>query len=356
MKKAAAISLIVLTGILYFVSNSANLTEAFSEIRSRSKVFAVAHRGHGDLYNMTFISDYRSPLTYDPKPVRSPERKIRLFLICDSYLMGHVQKEHFFSADTLIRIKWWDDPGYIEMPRADSSQNNILIIELAERFIRDACSDIATMTAPIRIQTSSTHDPGDGINVNAGEMKQADKPEPFFNPNINSNLELNLFGYTFFNPLKEIKGDLTYKWLKRKSPDVYIDESHHFLFYKPTVSGDQHMNSFYPVDSTEINKIVQTLIGTRAHFLQHGFKEVYFAFVPNPVSVVHPGLGTYNQLVPLLTERGSGHFPAIDVYGIFKNDPEKFYANNDSHWNSEGLQRWLDETNRLLEKFLLEHP
>jgi hypothetical protein len=56
------------------------------------------------------------------------------------------------------------------------------------------------------------------------------------------------------------------------------------------------------MDSAEFSqRIVITLNKTKGHYKKHGFDEVYFSFVPNPVSVVNPDLGAYNQLMPFLS-------------------------------------------------------
>ncbi|MBK9320363.1 MAG: hypothetical protein IPM91_17220 [Bacteroidetes bacterium] len=110
------------------------------------------------------------------------------------------------------------------------------------------------------------------------------------------------------------------------------------------------------MDSSEFQRIVNTLNKTREHYKNHGFDEVYFSFVPNPVSVVNPGMGAYNQLMPLLSNVDSSLFKKIDVYTLFKSNPKKYYAPNDTHWNSRGLQTWLDETNTELKSILKKNP
>jgi len=353
MKKKIGLIIMLLSGLVYYGSNNPNITEAFTAYRTGSGPFTVAHRGVGDLYNMSFLSAYNMPLQYDLRKVESKEKGLRLFLFCDSYLISHVEKEHFYGTDSLIKIKWWDNASYQTIEKPDTSLKNILIIEMAERFVRDACSDLGLMTAPLTFRSSLKQQNTSNNVLDDKEEENTFLNDHFFNPNINSNLELNLFSYKIFNPVKEVKGDINYTFFHRTNKDVYVDEQNHFLYFKPTVSGNHKTNAFFPMDTAEFNHIAATLNKTRDHFISHGFEEVFFSFVPNPVSVVNPGMGSYNQLLPLLCNMDSSIFRKIDVYNIFKSDPKKYYAPNDTHWNSTGLQTWLDETNKQL-KIILE--
>jgi hypothetical protein len=354
MKKTIALITILLSGLVYYGSNNPNITETFTSYRTGG-LFNVAHRGLGDLYNMSFLSAYNMPLEYNLRKVESKEKEIRLFLFCDSYLISHVEKEHFYGTDSLIKIKWWDNASYQTIEKLDASKKNILLIEMSERFVRDACVDLGLMTAPLTF--GSDLEQQQAVDNSPDEKKDGNAflNDHFFNPNINSNLELNLFSYKIFNPIKEIKGDINYKFFHRTNKDVFVDEQNHFLYFKPTVSGDHKTNAFFPMDSAEFSQIVITLNKTKEHYKKHGFDEVYFSFVPNPVSVVNPDLGAYNQLMPFLSNVDSSLFKKIDVYSLFKSNPKKYYAPNDTHWNSTGLQTWLDVTNTELKRILEKH-
>lgn len=352
MKKGIALLLVIISAVVYYGSNSSLITERFTDYRSTTSAFNVAHRGLGDLYNMCFLSDFNSPVSYHLKEVKSEKKRVRLFLFCDSYLISHVRKEHFYGVDSLVKIKWWDHSSYQTIQRLDSNYRNILIAELSERFVRGACSDFTIMTEPLVIDPDLRL-PAIYNNPDAEKPWSGIFLSGFcINKNINSNLELNLFGYKFFNPVKELKGDLNYRLFNRINKDVFLDEKNNFLFYKPTVSGEQSMNSFYPIDSSEYNKIIETLTLTKSHYKKAGFKEVYFSFVPNPVSIVNPELGKYNQLMPSISATDTSLFRTIDVFHPFKKNPKKYYANNDTHWNSNGLQKWLEVTNAQLQSFI----
>lgn len=352
MKKTLTLLVSFVMAFIYYGSNNPEWTEAYTTYRTNSGYLPVAHRGLGDLYNMSFLSAYNGPLQYHLRKATPEAHGIGVYLFCDSYLISHVEKENFYGADTLIKIKWWDQNSYRSIASLDTTLKNILIIELAERFVRDACGDFNLMTAPLTFKPDG-NDQNDKSTEGTTQKEKRDFIEKhFFNPNINSNLELNLFSYKIFNKVKEMKGDLNFHLFNRVSNEVYVDTEKQFLYFKPTLSGDIRSNSFFPIDSNELKNIVTTLGHVKTHYLQSGFDEVYFTFIPNPVSVIHPDLGKYNQLMPSLYAVDTAFFKSIDVYSIFKKDPKRYYANNDTHWNSTGLQTWLDETNLKLKSFL----
>jgi len=345
MKKISALLLILFSGIIYFGSNNARFTEWFTEYRTDHTSFIVAHRGLGDLYNMCPLKEFNNPLIYKINKVKSDTKEIQLYLFCDSYLVSHVEKEHFYGVDSLVKIKWWDNNSYQKIDGLRNDKKNVLIIELSERSVRDACHDFKTMIAPLSfdlITNTSTQ-------ISSKKLTEEFK---FFNENINSNLELNIFSYKFFNRVREMKAGLNYSLFNRLNPNVYLDSEKHFLFYSPTLQGNSNSNSFFYMSKEEFENISSVLQKTKEHFFVNGFDEVYFSFIPNPVSVVHPKLGEYNQLLPLLSSLDSSIIKTIDVYSIFKRNPKMYYANNDTHWNSSGLQKWLDETNQQLINFL----
>ncbi len=348
MKKALALLMTLVSAVIYYASNNPVWTEAYTSWRTDSGLLPVAHRGLGDLYNMCFLSEYNGPLNYHLRKASPEAHGIALYLICDSYLISHVEKEHFYGADTLVKMKWWGEESYRTIPPLHSAQKNVLIIELAERFVRDVCEDFNLMTAPLKVNTAMAAE-DQSTATEREQVQQHDFIERhFFNPNINTNLELNLFSYKIFNRVKEWKGDLNYRLFNRINKDIYLDEKNHFLFFSPTLSGEVKSNSFFPIDSSETARLIETLSRTRTHYVQLGFNEVFFTFVPNPVSVIRPDLGQYNGLMPALYAADTSMYKTIDVYRIFKENPKKYYAYNDTHWNSDGLQTWLDETNRYL--------
>jgi hypothetical protein len=110
------------------------------------------------------------------------------------------------------------------------------------------------------------------------------------------------------------------------------------------------MNSFYSIDSSEINNITNTLNRAFEYYHQNGFEEIYFSIIPNPVSIVNPSLGQYNNLIPLLMQGDHLKCIKIDAYSLFHDKPKSYYLNSDTHWNNNGLNKWVKTLNDLLVK------
>ena len=79
-----------------------------------------------------------------------------------------------------------------------------------------------------------------------------------------------------------------------------------------------------------------------------GFDEIYLAIIPNPVTIINPTLSNYNELIPTIHKVDTLRMKILDIYSIFKQNPSAYYAKSDSHWNSAGLQLWLDGFNKRL--------
>ena len=345
MKRIGTYLFLIAIAAVYYCSNNSKIIEYYSEYRIGKPFISPGHRGLGDLYNMCFISEYNTNIEYDLPIIESNKNEIDLYVICDSYLMSHLEKENIANIDSLTKIKWWDKSSYVITKELNKTKKNILVIEMSERFVRGNCNNYSALTMPITI--SSTNQTG---NSESTEENKSFLETHFFNPNINSNLEMNLFDYKLFYPIKEIKGDINYHWFNRIPEDIYIDKSNHFLFYKPTLQGDQNMNSFFAIDSSELNNISSTLNRAFDYYRQKGFQEIYFSIIPNPVSVVNPNLGKYNNLIPLLMERDRLNCKKINAYALFRDNAQSYYLNSDTHWNNNGLNKWVRALNESLIK------
>lgn len=347
MKKVCTYLVLILAAVIYYCSNNSSIIEYYSEYRIGKPFISPGHRGLGDLYNMCFISDYNTNIEYRLPIINSKRRDTDLYVICDSYLMSHLEKENITNIDSLVKIKWWDESSYITTKGLNKNKRNVLVIEMSERFIRGNCNNYSTLTMPIKFDINFKSNSTSKTQI---EDEKSFLEKHFFNPNINSNLEMNLFDYKLFYPLKEIKGDINYHWFNRIADDLYIDKENHFLFYKPTMQGEQNMNSFYSIDSSEINNIKNTLNRAFEYYCQNGFEEIYFSIVPNPVSVVNPGLGKYNNLIPLLMHGDQLKCKKIDAYELFRSNAKSYYLNSDTHWNNDGLNLWVKTLNDSLVK------
>jgi hypothetical protein len=96
----------------------------------------------------------------------------------------------------------------------------------------------------------------------------------------------------------------------------------------------------------EIEKIVNNLNKIKEIYTKQGFDRIYLSIIPNPVTVINPNLGNYNGLIPLIQNNKELKLELIDVYNIFKKNGKSYYLINDTHWNSKGLQTWVNEVNK----------
>jgi hypothetical protein len=251
-------------------------------------------------------------------------------------------------VDTLIKIKWWELNTYIAIPRLNPHKHNILVVEMTERYVRDICTKYSGMIGTLKIDSTYRGNTPYYLETSNESIKTSFLEKHFFNPNINSNLELNLFGYPLFRPIKELKAEFNYAVFNRANNDVFVDKKNRFLYYGPTVSGNQIMNSFFPLDSSEMPLICNTLNSVYRYYKTKGFEEIYLAIIPNPVTMINPQLGNYNGLIPKLYAVDSLKMRIIDVYATYAKNPLQYYSRNDTHWSSAGFQTWLDEFNKTL--------
>ena len=83
------------------------------------------------------------------------------------------------------------------------------------------------------------------------------------------------------------------------------------------------------------------------HYKAEGFTEVYLSVIPNTATIMQPE--GYNNLIPLLYGNPQLRMKIIDVYSVFKKDPEGNYFNSgDTHWNKKGFLVWLDMVNNII--------
>jgi hypothetical protein len=354
MKKALSISIIFVCVAIYYCSNNPDIIERYTDYRINRKYLGSDKVGYGGLYGMCYLSEYRIPFYYD-NPIRhdSLPRSIDLYIFSDSYLYYSVKRENFAHINKFHKIKWWESNTFMKPKSLDTSKTNILVIEMTERYVREIWSHsdgIFNMLKFDATYTGNTYYVENSLKVENERSVKKTLEKHLFNPNINSNLELNLFDYGIFRPFKELKANFNYYIFNRKTVDVFVDTSKMFLYYLPTVDGEQNMNSFFSIDSIEFRNICQNINKVYDYYKGNGFNEVYLSIIPNPVTLVNPKLKTYNNLIPLINSVDSLRMQIFNVYELFKVNPQKYYSRSDSHWSNYGLQKWLVEFNRILEK------
>ena len=366
MRKIASWFFIFVGLALMVASTSGPIMHFLNTKRAGLSGWAGVHHavGAGDLVSMAYLDKEKN--FYEAKDYRftrpsdTGNRNIDLYVYGDSYVwevpdsaFGHISHYHFARRD-------YTDLNYT----LDPHKKNILLIEDGERFIRPyfqyfAIFDHVRKEAPALGGYSSPGSgnagleggPGELGSGNAGRPKEAllgIKADLLFNPGISHNLEFNMFGYAFMDPVKLLKASATYRLFGRASGDVVVSENGKYLFLRQTVAAHDLLSSYNPISQQELALLINHLNTIYEHYKRDGFDEVYLSIVPNPVSILQPNY--YNGLIPALQKGPALKMPVIDVYSIFAKspDPGALYRVGDSHWNNNGLQVWIRAVNQML--------
>lgn len=311
-------------------------------------MFGIHHSDAGDLVSMSYLdNEQRFHESYDyhfTKPADdSAGKKIDLYIYGDSYLnrvpdsaFGSINKYYFARRS-------YNDLNY----SLDSNKKNILILEYAERFARG------------ELQYYDIYNHVKKKQPDGAFLRLSDYPVVYakifgfeiFGHEVNPNLEFNLFGYRFWDEVKLTKASLNYHLFRRAIGDVVISNDGRRLFLKQTVNPEDQLSSFRPLESEEIQNIIQHINAIYEHYKAEGFDEVYISIVPNPVTILQPE--HYNGLIPALLQTGTlKGAQMIDVYSPYtkSSDPGALYRVGDTHWNNNGLQMWLQIVNAELKK------
>ena len=349
MKKTLA-WLVVLLGLgLYLGSSHVGLMDAIQDFRDQHP--ALKHRRYlnGDLYGFSLLRKYKQPQTYELETKsRTKGKPVRLFVFCDSYLDKRIKPSNFSQVDSIAFMRYWNNSTYLHHTKLDTSHKNVVVLEMSERHVRGLLNGgIGGLQEMLVLdQNTGTTIPIAEAEPETNTWKSLEKN--YFNPNINSNLEINLFEYAPFEPFKELKAWINYKWFNRYNKIVFVDEEKDHLYYAPTLSADSDEGAFKPLHNTEVDSQVSRLNAIRQHYLNQGFDAVYLSIIPNPVSCIHPDLGDYNHLVERVYYHPSLAFPLINVWPEFSKQPKTYFHPGDSHWNKVGLQFWVNRLDSVL--------
>jgi hypothetical protein len=229
----------------------------------------------------------------------------------------------------------------------DRHRKNILIIEDAERFAR-----VAFVLMEITRHFNKEKPAVSFLHSSDPRFIYAKFPDlNIFNPDINRNLEFNIYGYRFWDEIKFAKASLTYYLFKRAAGDAVVSDDGSRLFLKETVAENDPQSSYYPFDQRELREMFRILNLTCAYYKADGFDEVYMSLIPNPATILQPR--HYNGLIPALQQADSLKcMGIIDIYTPFTQEPNpgKLFRLGDSHWGNDGIQVWLNTVNAELKK------
>ena len=349
MRKAVSIFLIFVgSGLLLLCSSDRLMKIIIAKRSAMTGLFGIHHSDAGDLVSMSYLDNeqqFRESYDYHfTKPADDGgSKKIDLYVYGDSYLdpvpdsaFGSINSYHFARRS-------YNDLNY----SLDSNKKNILILEYAERFARG------------ELQYYDIYNHVKKKQSDGAFLRLSDHPVVYakmfgieiFGHDVNPNLEFNLFGYRFWDEVKLTKATLNYHLFHRAIGDVVISNDGRRLFLKQTVNPEDQLSSFRPLDSVEIQNIIQHINAIYDHYRAEGFDEVYISIVPNPVTILQPE--HYNGLIPTLQQPGIlKGAQMIDIYSPYtkSSDPGGLYRVGDTHWNNNGLQVWLQIVNAELKK------
>jgi hypothetical protein len=358
MKKILFASVGLLFLSIYVASSSRDLMKNIVQRRDNAcKQLQPSGHLYGGLYGLCFLPGYKSEVWYE-KPVISPAtckdpRKINLYAICDSYLNGFVRSDTIFCGVRSYRPTSWGPEPMTDV-ELDSTEINVLLIERVER----AFPEITLQNYLEKIKFRDKHKNGEenpGTTSKAGQpvfVRAYEKIENAYallmNENIKQNLEYNLFDYLCFIPLKEMKAWLNYRLFGHLHEMVAVIPGYPYLFLRETVDPKSARSSFRQIDDAGIDSIVSRLNATYAYYRHKGFDEVFYTVTPNPVSIICPGYGRYNNVIRRVRDHPGLVMPMIDLIDRFDTTGCQLYFNSDSHWNFNGFNIWVNELNNRL--------
>ena len=351
MKKFLSITILIFFSAVYILSSSDILMKKIAPYRyGLQSIFGSDKYSYGDLYGLSYLPEYK--LVPEKKEIPHCNYKrpgnINLYMICDSYIWGFVKTDSIFcNLNKFEYVRWTYNEQISE--QMDTTCKNILIIEVSERYLRKFLPDSAEMYSSVFVFKNNSY------STKKPETKSllAKILKYKYSEKINQNLEFNLFGYRFLTPLKEFTAEFNYKSFGRTNKDVSVSSDKKYLFYGHTTDSSKNTSSFNPVSEMEISDLISCINNEYNHFKALGFDEVYLSIIPNPVSIIEPGFGKYNNLVKRIQNNKDLLPPVIDVFDVFNKTPYEIYYRSDSHWNYDGFQLWVDQVNKILKAYTI---
>lgn len=348
MRKVFSILVFLFFSAVYLLSSNVYLMKKIAAYRYELESPLGSDKYiYGDLYGFSYLSDYRIKLEKKPPLISTCQRpgNINLYMICDSYLWSFAKSDSIFCGVNKLKFVRWRYGEQVD-EKMDTTKMNVLIIEVSERLARDLLVDTAEMYASMKVCRDSSNS-----SFQYEPETLWDKIKRYmFNETINQNIEFNLFDYVFLTPIKELKADLNYRIFGRTNKDVTVSKDKKYLFYAATTDSTKKTSSFNFVSDDEISKIIFCVNNAYRHFKSSGFDEVYLSIVPNPVTILEPNYGRYNNLMYRIQDRNDLLPPLINVYPLLDSSKALNYYRSDTHWNFDGFQIWVDETNRILKQ------
>lgn len=322
--------------------------EQISDIRNEhDEWWGVHHSVEGDLVGMSYLyyaknlcggNDYTLPR----KECNQNER-VKLLLWGDSYTYKIKDSAFPCASPYMFGRRHFQTAEYT----IDTSKRNILVIEVTERDMLDYFSN----TSIFDFLKKNDEDHVREIAVVPENEEESKWSFDYwfvriFNHNINQNIEYNLFNYNVLQMPRKIKALFNYSIFDRASGDVVLSSDKKYLLLKETVSKKGRSSSYAALSQEAIDNVVMMLNLVYQHYKGDGFDEVYLSIIPNPASILEPT--HYNRLIPLIQTNPLMQMKCIDIYTPFTKNREEVYRRGDTHWNTTGMNMWVDEVNKII--------
>ena len=349
LKKILRDILIVAGLVVMGLSTSTNTMAWLSEKKAVDRWWGVYNNDHGDLVNMAYLDFVQRFVTHRDFSAGRPEyngpKNTELYLQGDSYTMdiadtafAAVKNYHFINRKVGLNY------------HLDTTDNNILILEVTERYTRLHFDSIRMFTEVCDSFIQKKKQRAKYYLASANDkipfFLKGWGVDALFNRNINQNLEFNIFNYSFITGLFKSKAALNYYLFDRASGDVVISKNHDFLFLKQTVQPYDIYSSYDRIVDNEIDRLVENFNRIYDHYRATGFDEVYLSIIPSPATIMQPE--GYNRLIPRIQGSKKLRMKIIDAYGLFTSTKELCYRPGDTHWNNKGLNKWVKLVNDTL--------
>lgn len=361
MKKIAAYFSIIFGIIVLVASSSYFFMDRISAVREAAPwgVWWGPHQVSdiGDLTRMGYLENipkFRDTGGYIFIKQDKGNQKIDLYLYGDSFVKDFPDSVYYGINNFHFARRDFTDLVY----NLDTGKTNILIIAIAERFVRTFFNKPDGIYEDVRKGTDVAYDTKFVPRLLSAPINYAGFTFPridmLFMMAVNQNIEYNLFTYNFLNRFRTFKPTMNYYLFNRGSGDVVISDDGTFLFIRESVNNYKYSSSYAHVPETEVSYSVSVFNEIYEHYRNEGFDEVYLSVIPNPATIVQPEY--YNGYIPDLQNPARGYplkMPVIDVYSpfIYSDNPRQYFKRGDTHWNAKGAQVWIDKVNEQLRKW-----
>ena len=300
----------------------------------------------GDLYNISNLEKFKeenlevnTALTQSDKP-STRYKNVDLYTIGDSFT---TMDTSFYAGDKNFHI-WLG--ANVDTVTLNPEKQSLLVIEVIERTIQERLKGEAEklyIDKGFQISGNNAHQPPLRNAVPKSIWWEK------FHDGIDQRLEFLLFNYDIFLKIKELKAQTMLSLFNRTHQGALISKSHDHLFYDIEANLKSTLSPFQTLHSSDIDEVVTNMNLIRQHYVSLGFKEVYFCFIPNKVTVCEPDRSRHNNQIERIETHPDLLAPVLSIHQEVRKHPE-WYHKGDGHWNANGKRIWIKAVNNLVQR------